>query len=186
LLKRLLAATLGAELVPGLELSALDPSRCGRELPFLLGLDGARVSALAALLARHPEYAHSGAALAAEPGRLSGWLRGYLDLVFEAGGRYYVLDYKTDVLAGVDAYAPAALDGEVPARGYDLQYLLYSVALRRWLRQRHGEGGELRLGGVVYLFVRGLGDAPGHGVFRKSPDPMLLGELERLLAGDPP
>jgi exodeoxyribonuclease V beta subunit len=186
LLKRLLTATLGAELVPGLALRALDPLHCARELPFLLGLDGARVSALAALLARHPEYAASGAALAAEPGRLSGWLRGYLDLVFEAGGRYYVLDYKTDVLAGADAYAPAALEAEVPARGYDLQYLLYSVALRRWLRQRHDDDVDARLGGVVYLFVRGLGDAPGHGLFRKSPDPVLLGELERLLAGDAP
>jgi exodeoxyribonuclease V beta subunit len=183
---RLCAATLAAEVVPGLALHALPPARCGREVPFLLRLEGARVGELAGLLGRHPQYERSAAALAADPSRLSGWLRGYLDLVFEADGRYYVLDYKTDLLAGPDAYSPGALASEVAARAYDLQYLLYGVAVRRWLRQRYGAGGEARFGGAVYLFVRGLGTGPGQGVFRSTPPPALLAEIEALLAGAMP
>ena len=60
------------------------------------------------------------------------------------------------------------------------------MAVRRWLRQRFGAGGEDRFGGAVYLFVRGLGAAKDQGVFRITPSPPLLGEIETLLAGAMP
>ena len=88
--------------------------------------------------------------------RLEGLLTGRIDLVYEADGRFYVLDYKSNQLPDYGAgraSTRAVADGE-----YDLQYLIYTLALHRWLRFRLGAGYDIErhLGGVRYLFCRGL------------------------------
>lgn len=97
-----------------------------------------------------------------------GMLMGFADLVFEHAGRYWVLDYKTNVLgADASAYHPDALRHTVLRHRYDLQAMLYLLALHRLLRARLGTAysPEQHLGGALYWFVRGL-DAPGHGLLQ--------------------
>jgi len=93
------------------------------------------------------------------PRTLQGLLMGFADLVFEHGGRWWVLDYKSNHLGDGDAdYHAAALDAAMLAHRYDLQAALYLLALHRLLRQRLGADYDpaQHLGGAVYLFLRGV------------------------------
>ena len=68
---------------------------------------------------------------------LEGYLKGYIDLVFEHSGRYYVLDWKSNHLGYAPSdYGPAALQAAMAEHSYHLQYLLYSLAVDRYLRHR--------------------------------------------------
>ena len=92
------------------------------------------------------------------PGRLHGYLNGYVDLVFEHAGRYYVLDWKSNHLGNAAPdYAREAIAQAMRDHGYHLQQLIYAVALDRYLRRRLPRyDRDLHFGGVLYLFVRGV------------------------------
>ena len=117
------------------------------------------------------------------PQQLHGMLRGYIDLVFEQDGRYYIVDYKSNFLGG-HAAAYAANELAVAMRGhrYDLQFLLYAVAVRRWLAV-HGRAGVTPE--VFYFFLRGIA-APGGGIHHHVPTAAVLDELDDLFAGVTP
>ena len=89
--------------------------------------------------------------------RLNGMLKGFIDLVFEHDGRYYVADYKSNWLGADDAaYTPAAMRAAILASRYDLQYVLYLLALHRLLKARLPDYDyDKHVGGAVYLFLRG-------------------------------
>ncbi|BBO73362.1 hypothetical protein DSCW_07790 [Desulfosarcina widdelii] len=92
-------------------------------------------------------------------------LRGFIDLVFEHDGRYYIADWKSNRLA--DGYDQEAMASEIEAAGYDLQYRLYTIATLRWLKRLLGDGfdPELHFGGALYIFIRGVGSGGQNGVF---------------------
>jgi exodeoxyribonuclease V beta subunit len=87
--------------------------------------------------------------------------------MFEAGGRFYLADYKSNWLGDTaDAYREEALPAIMAQHSYDLQYLIYTVALPRYLRFRlPNYDYEAPFGGVLYLFFRGMdpGLGPGWG-----------------------
>lgn len=121
---------------------------------------------------------------------LSGYLKGYIDLVFEHEGRYWVLDWKTNYLGDTpSAYAPAALEGAMRQHGYHLQHLLYTVALHRYLRHTLPDYDYTRhVGGTFYLFVRGVRpdwrvDGAAAGVFHHHASKAAIESLDALLAG---
>ncbi|MCB1736954.1 MAG: hypothetical protein KDI42_02415, partial [Gammaproteobacteria bacterium] len=109
---------------------------------------------------------------------------GYIDLVFEHGGRFHLADYKSNHLGdNADAYAQPALAAAMRAHRYDLQALIYAVALHRYLRLRVPDYDfDRHFGGVHYLFLRGMSaaHANGHGVFTLRPDRALIERLDRL------
>ena len=84
--------------------------------------------------------------------------------------RFVLADYKTNKLAPPGEtltswhYRPEALQAEMLAAHYPLQAVLYAVALHRYLRWRLRDyDPDVHLGGVLYLFVRGMSgvqDAP--------------------------
>ncbi len=116
---------------------------------------------------------------------LNGMLTGFADLIFVHAGQYHVLDYKTNRL-GIQRsdYRTAGLDAAMAQHHYDLQALLYSVALHRYLRQRlHGYTPELHLGESWYLFLRGVGLEPGLGVCRRRWPLALIAALDDGFAG---
>ena len=123
---------------------------------------------------------------------LRGYLSGSIDAVLRlAGPSYVVVDYKTNRLGRGDLtalhYTREAMAAEMLRAHYPLQALLYSVALHRYLRWRQpGYDPATHLGGVQYLFVRGMvGPAtpPGCGVFDWRPPATLVTGLSDLLAG---
>ena len=124
-----------------------------------------------------------------DPAPLRGYLTGSIDAVLRIGGRYVVVDYKTNRL-GVRGrplttwdYRPDALEQAMVDSHYPLQALLYDVALHRYLRWRlPGYDPEVHLGGALYLFLRGMtgGDS---GVFAWRPPAALVTGTSDLLAG---
>ena len=128
---------------------------------------------------------------------LRGYLKGFIDLVFEHQGRFYLLDWKSNHLGfeaaaylpdSPDALSPGPLAEAMAEHGYHLQYLLYSVALDRFLRRRiPGYRYESRFGGVLYLFVRGVrpdwraADGTACGVYRHRPAAESIERLNALL-----
>lgn len=94
----------------------------------------------------------------------SGMLTGVIDLVARRNGRYYILDWKSNQLPD---YQHDRLVQAMTDNNYHLQYGVYSVALDRWLRARLGRNYDRskHLGGVLYVFLRGLTDDGSVGVF---------------------
>ena len=157
MLQRMLREVLDTEIPLGtarpLRLATLPLQRRLTELEFYLPASHLDAAALNALLARHglsaPRLSFR---------TLSGFLKGFIDLVFEHEGRYFVLDWKSNHLGErVDDYGSAAMEAAMVEHGYHLQALFYSVALDRYLGQRLPDYDAARhLGGVAYLFIRGL------------------------------
>ncbi|WP_041782525.1 exodeoxyribonuclease V subunit beta [Mycolicibacterium chubuense] len=131
---------------------------------------------------------------------LKGYLTGSVDAVLRLpGGRFVVVDYKTNWLGEPDApltaadYSRARMTDAMLHSDYPLQALLYCVVLHRFLRWRlPGYDPARHLGGVLYLFVRGMcgPDTPvvdGHpaGVFSWEPPGSLIVEVSDLLDGAP-
>ena len=121
---------------------------------------------------------------------LDGYLKGFIDLVFEHDGRFWVLDWKSNHLGDrPEDYAPARLEAAMQAHGYHLQHLLYTVALHRHLgRSLPGYDYDAHFGGVLYLFVRGVRpgwrvDGRPAGVFHHRCPAATLHALDALLAG---
>ncbi|MDL5154979.1 UvrD-helicase domain-containing protein [Actinomycetospora termitidis] len=134
---------------------------------------------------------------------LRGYLTGSIDAVLrDPDGRYVIVDHKTNWLGPVSTtgvpepltsahYGPEQMRTAMIRAHYPLQALLYGVALHRFLRWRVRDyEPETHLGGVAYLFLRGMcgPDTPvvegtTCGVFRWSPPPVLLVALSDLLAG---
>ncbi len=116
----------------------------------------------------------------------NGMLKGFIDLVFEYQGHYYVLDYKSNLLGDDDsAYVPDAMRAKILGSRYDLQYVIYLLALHRLLKARLPDYDyDTHVGGAVYLFLRGC-DAPGAGAFTERPDKDLIESLDRLFCGQP-
>ncbi len=116
--------------------------------------------------------------------QLRGMLRGFMDLVIQHEGRYWVLDYKSNALGTGDAdYHDAALAQAMASHRYDVQACLYLLALHRLLRMRLGDRYDpgQQLGGAVFYFVRGVANETTHGCYHLRPDAILLEQLDALL-----
>jgi exodeoxyribonuclease V beta subunit len=117
-------------------------------------------------------------------GELEGILNGKMDLFFELDGRYYILDWKSNWLGAITQdYAPQALAEAMNQSNYHLQYLLYTLAARKYLESRiAGFDYERQFGGVIYLFVRGIRAGSQNGIFTTKPSLQKLRDLERILS----
>ncbi len=115
---------------------------------------------------------------------LNGMIKGFIDLVFCYQDRYYVLDYKSNYLGECDqAYSTQAMTAAMMEHRYDLQYVLYTLALHRLLKARLPNYTYQRhLGGVLYLFLRGVGPG-GRGVYGDRPSQALIETLDDYFAG---
>jgi exodeoxyribonuclease V beta subunit len=112
-------------------------------------------------------------------------MRGFIDLVFEHERRFYLADYKSNWLgAAVEAYAQPRLLEAMGREAYYLQYLVYCVALHRYLGSRVSDYRyETHFGGVRYLFLRGMRPEHGcrFGVYSDRPPEALIGALDDYL-----
>lgn len=166
-------------------LFAIPQSQRMPEMEFMLRLGGATVEDMLALLAQAgyliemPRNRHAQL--------LNGLMHGFVDLVVESAGRFYVIDYKTNWLGPDFAdYTQAALQKSVRRHHYTLQYLVYLTALHGYLSQRLPDyDPEQRLGGAYYLFVRGMrGDTAQSGIYFDRPSPDLIRRLAKLLGSE--
>jgi exodeoxyribonuclease V beta subunit len=118
---------------------------------------------------------------------MRGWLKGFIDLVFQHNGRFYLLDWKSNYLGGrIEAYRSEALREAVAENYYFLQYYLYTLALHRYLgfrlRDYHYSS---HFGGVFYIFLRGVDPERGteFGIFKDRPSETLIRAMEPCFTG---
>lgn len=183
-----------ASLGGGIKLSQVALSDRKSEMPFYLSMrKGFSGADLMGALARHPKPGYDFVCPNAAPFD-RGYLKGFIDLVFLCGGKYYIVDWKSNFLSdsvtggSVEAFLQRAYSREgmlsaMRGHGYCLQYLLYTVALVRFLRKRlPGFSYEKHIGGVRYVFLRGTRPGlSGAGVWEDLPDKELIDELDRIL-----
>jgi exodeoxyribonuclease V beta subunit len=136
--------------------------QCIKEMPFYLAIKSFTIQQINAILADCPDFR----ALTAQS--LSGYLTGFIDLICEYQGRYYLIDYKTNTL---ENYQTETLIQAMREHHYGLQYWLYTVVLNDYLHQRlPNYNYHQHFGGVRYLFVRGMqAEIPMSGVYAVYP-----------------
>jgi exodeoxyribonuclease V beta subunit len=115
-------------------------------------------------------------------GEIKGWLNGKIDLFFEYEGKYYILDWKSNFLGDtLDHYKQENLAQAMNENNYHLQYLIYSLAVKKYLGKRLPNFDyDTQFGGVVYLFLRGLRNGNDKGVYVFKPALDVLAFAEKL------
>ena len=81
-----------------------------------------------------------------------GYIRGFIDGLFEHNGKFYWLDWKSDRL---NRYTSESIRTHVTAH-YQLQAHLYNLALLKLLRITNARDFETKFGGLIYVYLRGL------------------------------
>jgi exodeoxyribonuclease V beta subunit len=167
---------------PALRLCDVQPSKQQREWEFHLPLSGTSAQALQAALARMG--VNSVTATQVTASLPAGFFTGFVDLVFEHEGRYYVADYKSNHLGDRrEDYAHASLDKAVQFHHYDAQAALYLLALHRYLQTvLPGYTPQQHIGGVCLLFLRGMYENKPEGVWVLPWTLEGLDELNRVIA----
>jgi len=153
-------------------LSSLKQEQTLREVEFYFPLENSSVVKLLALLNDHRTRVRSFAsdnkrAFLPNLSSLKGMMHGFIDLVFEHDGKYYVADYKSTYLGGnITSYQHATLYQDIISHNYDLQYLIYSLALHRYLKSSIADYRvEQHFGGVFYFYLRGMNTSGTEGVY---------------------
>ncbi len=187
----ILRHVLNAQMLPGFSLSMLAGAEKIAEMYFLISAaEGVSTAGLRRLLAAMgPEYEISNLS----DNMLEGFLQGFIDLAFCADGRYWILDWKSNVCGALTRrdFTQAAIAEEMTKKHYRLQYLIYAVALRRLLKNRLGSRfSDDMVGGALYVFLRGVApenltdDGLAGGVYRDTVFPAVLDLLDDYLAGN--
>ena len=152
--------SLQAELGDGFALNQLSNEKRLNEMEFYLPLERLHIDHLKQILFQHlpkDDANWQGIRDAVDSlyfDEVEGYLKGFIDLIFEHQGKYYVADYKSNSLPD---YQNDSLFEAMSHSHYYLQYLLYCVALHRYLEQRISDySWETHIGGVYYLFIRGM------------------------------
>ncbi|WP_217515031.1 exodeoxyribonuclease V subunit beta [Vibrio metschnikovii] len=153
------------------------------EMEFLLPVEVLSAPALNRIIQRYDPLSAKAGELGFYP--VQGMLKGFIDLVFEHQGKYYLLDWKSNHLGDeIGAYHGERLKAAMVEHRYDLQYQLYALALHRFLRSRLADYDYQRhFGGVYYLFLRGIDGHSDHGIFSTKPSLELLTEMDALIDG---
>ena len=148
---------------------------CLKEMPFYLNLQELNTQKINAILKDSPAYQ------VLNYKTLSGYLTGFIDLICQYNGKFYVMDYKTNYLLD---YKPEYLTLAMREHNYGLQYWLYTVVLHRYLQNRlPNYDYQHHFGGVRYLFVRGMQpDIKMSGVYQDMPDIKKVEALAELFS----
>jgi len=170
-----------------LRLRAIAAAERISELEFHFPVTGLSPESLGATLAFSETHADAAKGLGFEPMR--GLMHGFIDLVFRHQGRFYIVDYKSNRLGGrLTAYERDGLRVAIRRHRYHLQYLIYTLALHRFLGWRLPDYDYwTHFGGVYYLFLRGIRPhwGPRYGVWYDRPSYDLIEALDRLFASGP-
>ena len=120
--------------------------------------------------------------------QLNGMIKGFIDLMFEFEGKFYVADYKSNHLGdSYDNYHYSAMEQAMTGHDYHLQAILYTLALHRWLKHKlPNYDYNTHVGGAYYLFIRGMSQVvPGNGVYFVLPEKAMIEALDDLFLGKP-
>ncbi|MGJ8693498.1 MAG: exodeoxyribonuclease V subunit beta [Thalassotalea sp.] len=195
-----------------ISLSSLTGAKTLREAEFYFPMNNAQMKTLGNLLNDHRNFIYTKSAQNSTSDnlgnrqsnhinlplyrQLKGMMHGFIDLLFEAEGKYYVCDYKSSYLGDdFSDYQHQNLLTNIEDNYYDLQYLIYSLALHRYLKSNlENYQFERDFGGVFYLYLRGMkknhhyqnsdGSICSSGVYHSEISKTLIEQLDSLFAGE--
>lgn len=173
-------APLGAK---PMQLQTLDAQQLLVEMEFLVATKTVDVEVLDSLVCQYTWSQQSRPQ--AQPQQLNGMLKGYIDLLMEHQGQYFVVDWKSNYLgADASAYSAEAMAESLLHKRYDMQYVLYILALHRLLQSRLPDYSYAKhIGGAVYVFLRGIDNPETQGLLLDKPEQALIECLDRLFQG---
>jgi exodeoxyribonuclease V beta subunit len=176
---------IGAE-TQAFKLSDLSWSQTLRETEFYFPLQAMQINSLINCLKYH--RGDNKDIFLPNKEELTGMMKGYIDLIFEHNGRFYIVDYKSSHLGNhYEDYHWQALKENNQHHFYDLQYLIYSLALHRFLQSRIADyDPQSHFGGVYYLYLRAMSqnNEQAYGVYHCSMDDFLLEQLDQVFRGE--
>ena len=117
----------------------------------------------------------------------NGFMKGFIDLVFEHEGRFYFVDWKSNWLGADSAsYTPESVATEMARHFYNLQLGIYAVALHRYLERRLPDYEyEKNFGGAFYIFLRGIDPSKqNNGIFSTRPPRKFVEQLNEIFHGN--
>ena len=157
----------------GFSLKQLEQASCLKEMPFYLSMKALDVRQINRILKDCPSFQPL------SEKNMRGFLTGFIDLICEHNGVFYLIDYKSNRL---ENYDNKALTLAMKHHNYGLQYWIYSVVLHQYLKNRIADYNyDHHFGGVMYLFVRGMNKKVANSaVYQTKPDLSQLEKLERL------
>ena len=157
--EELINHTLQADL-PGLDvnLGQLDDNKILAELEFYVTEEELSEASVAASFDKPVKL---------NQGKFEGLIKGFIDLVFEHDGKYYILDWKSNFIGdSIEDYTFEKLDVAMSNSNYHLQYYIYAKALKKYLQLLHPDfDPTVYFGGVYYVFLRGCRAGESSGVF---------------------
>ncbi len=159
-------------------LKQLAQQQCLKEMPFYLAVKSFNANQINLILSDCPTYQEL------SKKTISGYLTGFIDLICEYQGQYYVMDYKSNYL---ECYDQEFLIQAMREHNYGLQYWIYSLVLHLYLQKRVvNYSYEKHFGGIKYLFVRGMNkDWENSGVYQTKPELVKIQQLLAQLLPDP-
>lgn len=194
----------GGGRVTEITLATLSPGQCQAEMEFMFAADNVQISEVDKAL--HAAILPGMARPALQQNRLNGMVKGFIDLLFCYDGQYFIMDYKSNYLGrSWKSYTRSEMNNAVAEHRYDLQYILYTLALHRLLKSRLGNRYDYGrdVGGVIYLFMRGINmesintdkvtfegvnsevmSQDSHGVYFDKPPHDLIDMLDSCFSGD--
>lgn len=117
----------------------------------------------------------------------TGFFNGSIDLFFRHNGKFYIIDWKSNKLDSPGDYENGKLKYAMAKSRYYLQYMIYTTALVKYLKQRLPGCGNDRafyekyVGGISYIFVRGFTGVSGRGVFSDRLPFEVMEEINRII-----
>ncbi|KAF3981540.1 MAG: exodeoxyribonuclease V subunit beta [Methylococcales symbiont of Hymedesmia sp. n. MRB-2018] len=156
------------------KLTQLNEQQCLKEMPFYLPVKSFDTSQINAILKNCPGFQ------ALSEKTISGYLTGFIDLICQHQGKYYVMDYKSNHLPN---YEQDTMIKAMREHNYGLQYWIYSLVLHQYLQNRLSDYSyEQHFGGIKYLFVRGMNkDLENSGVYQTRPEISIIQQLSAQL-----
>lgn len=115
--------------------------------------------------------------------QIEGMMNGKIDLFFHCGGRYYILDWKSNFLGDqLSDYSTEKVWEAMTENNYHLQYCIYTNAVCKYLKMRLPDFQyERDFGGVFYLFIRGVRQGENTGIFFNKPDLSVIEKMSEIL-----
>ncbi|MCL1911413.1 MAG: exodeoxyribonuclease V subunit beta [Leptospirales bacterium] len=112
-----------------------------------------------------------------------GYMRGFIDLVFRKNDVYYICDWKSNYLGGsAGSYRKEALENAMLENKYNLQYMIYALALHRYLKSVQKDYSyDRHFGGIFYFFLRGASNEDTRGIYYTRPNFDEIEKMEGLL-----
>lgn len=159
------------ELIDGITLSGIPKDSFVHEMEFSLFTRRFGAEEIAGIFAAAGETEFAKAAATLDFAAMQGYLTGFADLIFIRGGRFYILDWKSNFLgAGAEDYSQDRMMDEMLNSHYYLQLYIYTLALHVHLtRYMPDYDFDRHIGGSIYIFMRGVEKTGENGIFFHQP-----------------